>query len=283
MYLASLSSYYMQPEIYIAPKSGHEGLSRQPPMPMYTDRMIDVSIVIRAYNEAAQLEHLLTLIEGQQYDGHIEIIVVDNGSADDTPTVARRHGAKVVTLPQENFSYPKSLNIGIAAAHSPIVICTVAHAFPVSQRWISCAVRHFDDSRVVGVFSYSRSSKDGSIYDKLFDIGYWQTKLVGPTCVKWVHMGVFGAVNIAMRRSVWDGHKFDERYGAGGEDTAWAEWAISTGYKVIRDPDFVVRHSHNLRTFRQLWSQYKQWDSLKQPRPFEPSELSFRHITRDRG
>jgi glycosyltransferase involved in cell wall biosynthesis len=57
----------------------------------------ELSIVIPAKNESKGLAQLLpTLCESY---GHCEIIIVDDGSDDDTAEVARAHGAKVVVHP----------------------------------------------------------------------------------------------------------------------------------------------------------------------------------------
>jgi glycosyltransferase involved in cell wall biosynthesis len=108
----------------------------------------DVSIVIRAYNEAGPLRRLLEWTRRQEFEGAVEVIVVDNGSTDGTAAVAREFGARVVTLPQGEFSYPKSLNLGVEAARAPVVVCLVAHAYPDTTDWLARGLRHFADRRV---------------------------------------------------------------------------------------------------------------------------------------
>jgi cellulose synthase/poly-beta-1,6-N-acetylglucosamine synthase-like glycosyltransferase len=87
-----------------------------------------VSVVIRAFNEAAKLELLFEDIRNQLFSSGVEIVVVDNGSSDSTAEVAKHHGPQVVTLQQSDFSYPKSLNVGVDAASNDVVLVTVAHA-----------------------------------------------------------------------------------------------------------------------------------------------------------
>jgi glycosyltransferase involved in cell wall biosynthesis len=57
---------------------------------------IDFSVVIPAYNEALYLEPTLQSIRQQNYDGTIEVIVVDNNSSDDTAKIARRYADHVL-------------------------------------------------------------------------------------------------------------------------------------------------------------------------------------------
>ena len=51
-----------------------------------------VTVLIAAYNEQENLPDLLTAIAKQQYPGTIEIVVVDDGSTDDTVAVLKVFG-----------------------------------------------------------------------------------------------------------------------------------------------------------------------------------------------
>jgi glycosyltransferase involved in cell wall biosynthesis len=92
-------------------------------------RMIpSISVVVRAYNEAAKLEKLLEDIRRQHYGSELEVVVVDNASSDRTAEVVERFGARLVTLPKGEFTYPKSMNLAMHAASNEVVFLTVAHA-----------------------------------------------------------------------------------------------------------------------------------------------------------
>ena len=79
------------------------------------------SIVIRSYNEAEHIGRLLLGI-GQQTMPPDEVIVVDSGSTDGTPDIARSHGAQVVEIDKREFSFGRALNIGFSRAGGDIVI-----------------------------------------------------------------------------------------------------------------------------------------------------------------
>lgn len=62
--------------------------------------MPDLSIIIPAYNEAARLPAFLAHVQAwAKNDGRdIEIVVVDDGSSDDTASLAAQAGARVISL-----------------------------------------------------------------------------------------------------------------------------------------------------------------------------------------
>ncbi len=91
-----------------------------PPTPPY---LPDVSVVIPAYNEAAGIAATVRSMAGSRYLGRLEIIVVDDGSTDDTAAIARGLGIPYVrVITQPNAGKPGALNRGIAAAHSDILV-----------------------------------------------------------------------------------------------------------------------------------------------------------------
>lgn len=59
-----------------------------------------ISVIIPAYNEAPALSHVIADISRQLVK---EVIVVDNGSTDQTARVAQKHGAQVVFQPERGY------------------------------------------------------------------------------------------------------------------------------------------------------------------------------------
>lgn len=234
-------------------------------------------MIIRTLNDHDRLIELMDALDRQNYAGEREVIVVDTSSVDGTPELARARGAKVVTIAPERFSYPYAINVGIAAAAGDLAVVTVGHAVPFSDSWLRSGVRHFADAGVAGAFGPPIARRDAPLVEKVFYLtGYLKARAFGPhdaTPERWP--GILGATNCIVRRSLWEEHPFDERYGKGGEDVAWARWAIAAGYRIICDPAFSVRHSHG-NGLRQLLRQRRYWRSLDVPQPFSREELSFR-------
>jgi cellulose synthase/poly-beta-1,6-N-acetylglucosamine synthase-like glycosyltransferase/peptidoglycan/xylan/chitin deacetylase (PgdA/CDA1 family) len=84
-----------------------------------------VSVVIPAYNEEAGLEASVRSLIHTDYPAAIEVIVVDDGSTDDTPVIGDRLAREfpnVQLVRRPNGGKPAALNSGIARARYDILV-----------------------------------------------------------------------------------------------------------------------------------------------------------------
>jgi len=84
-----------------------------------------ISVVMAAYNEGKVIAETLRALLATDYKGEIEVIVVDDGSRDETAAEAERIGQvdpRVRLLQQENRGKARALQRGLAAVHSGIVV-----------------------------------------------------------------------------------------------------------------------------------------------------------------
>ena len=81
---------------------------------------MNVSIILPAYNETENLKELIPCIY-KSLKGEIEIIVVDDGSQDDTSQIAKELGAKVIRNPY-NMGNGASIKRGIREAENEILL-----------------------------------------------------------------------------------------------------------------------------------------------------------------
>jgi glycosyltransferase involved in cell wall biosynthesis len=79
-----------------------------------------VSVIIPTYNQAQYLAEAIESVLGQTYRD-FEIIVVDDGSTDKTPEIAKRFGNAVRYIRQENQGLAGARNTGIMATCSNFV------------------------------------------------------------------------------------------------------------------------------------------------------------------
>jgi len=235
-----------------------------------------VSVGIRTLNEQEKLRNLLEAIGKQDYSGEIEIVVVDNESHDKTKEVAENYGCKVINIPRDEFTYPKSMNLAAANSSGEIVILTVGHATPVTKDWISTAVKHLSADRVAGVYSPVIPMENGTFFDWLLLYpAYLRAKITGIKAYSKIAQGVFGATNCAFKKKDWEEMRFDESYQLGGEDTLWAKIQFQKGRIIIRDSRFAVRHCHYLGLVG-FFKQIAYWSKLSRPTKFSREHLSFR-------
>ena len=96
-----------------------------------------ISVVIPAYNEENAIEKTITEIEKvmkkNKIDKGSEIIIVNDGSTDNTKSVAEKCGAVVINNPT-NMGYGFSLKRGIKQAKNEMIVITDADlTYPFSS------------------------------------------------------------------------------------------------------------------------------------------------------
>ena len=90
----------------------------------------DLSVVMGTYNEEEAIETVLTDI-AEVTDGKAEVVCVD-GSSDQTPEIAREHGATVIE--QEPQGYGVAVREAILTPDRPIVVTTDCDdTYPMEQ------------------------------------------------------------------------------------------------------------------------------------------------------
>src|SRR5690349_8808390 len=116
---------------------------------------MNCSIIIRAYNEERYISRLLDGIQ-QQSIKDVEIILVDSGSTDGTVTIAESFGARVVRIPSNEFTFGRSLNLGIQAATSELIVIASAHVYPVYPDWLEALLRPFANEKIALTYGKQR-------------------------------------------------------------------------------------------------------------------------------
>lgn len=81
---------------------------------------VRVSVVIPTYNQCRYLPAAIDSVLDQDVSG-IELVVVDDGSTDATPSVIARYGDRIVAIQQPNAGAAHALNRGIGVASGALV------------------------------------------------------------------------------------------------------------------------------------------------------------------
>src|SRR5262245_33753837 len=104
------------------------------------DRWPTVSVVVCAYNAAATIDQCLATLERPTYPS-VELIVVDDGSTDDTAALARAHPS-VRLIQTSNNGLSAARNVGMQAAVGEVIAYVDADV-RVEPSWLTYLVRPF--------------------------------------------------------------------------------------------------------------------------------------------
>lgn len=97
--------------------------------------MADISIIIPAYNEEETIGKVLPQIRKvmEKEEWGYEIIVVDDGSEDQTPKIAQEYGVRLISHPT-NRGYGASIKTGLREARNEIILITDAdETYPAKE------------------------------------------------------------------------------------------------------------------------------------------------------
>lgn len=131
-----------------------------------------ISIIIPVYNEAAALGPLLTDISSLKLGDTAEIIVVDDGSTDQSSAIAAEHHA-TIHKHHTNRGYGASLKTGILAARGTFVI-TLDGDGQHSAHYIPEIIRLLQShDMVIGQRS------DNAQHDSYRMVGKWLVRMIG--------------------------------------------------------------------------------------------------------
>lgn len=232
----------------------------------------EISIIIRTRNEQRWIGGVLEKLYSQTYKD-FEIIVVDSGSTDQTLSILSKFPIKVIQIKPEEFSYPYALNLGVRNSRGEYLAILSAHSLPISNLWLEKGIKHLLQKNIMGVYGPLKAMPDGTFWDKFFHSASYlrESFLCFPKkyrIIKHGGLGVLGFTNAIIKRSLWEEHNFNEKYGIGGEDGEWANCWFSKGYYAIKDIGFTVHHSHYLN-LSQWRRQFKYWLGLTNPQPFQ--------------
>ncbi len=201
-------------------------------------KLVNCSIVIRAYNEE---KHISRLLEGirQQTLKDVEIILVDSGSRDGTVSVAESFGARIVRIPPAEFTFGRSLNYGVRAATRGLIVIASAHVYPVYPDWLESLLRPFEDESVALTYGKQRGPETAQFSEQQI-YHQWYPDRSKP----YQATAFCNNANAAIRKSLWEKNPYDETL-TGLEDLAWAKWAKDQGYAIAYVAEAEIIHVHN--------------------------------------
>jgi len=208
------------------------------------------SIIIRAYNEEEHIGRLLVGITAQTVKD-VQLILVDSGSSDRTVEIARQYAVEVVSIRPDEFTFGRSLNMGIAQARADIVVLASAHVFPVYPDWLAAMLEPFSDKKVGLVYGKQRGGDRSQFSEHQIFHQWYPDHSVRSQATPFCNNA-----NAAIRLSLWWEHPYDEAL-TGLEDLAWGKWLQEKGYSISYVAEAEVIHVHN-ESLDGIFNRYKR-------------------------
>ncbi len=209
------------------------------------------SLVIRAYNEEKHIGRLLEGVMQQTLRDECEIVLVDSGSTDATVAIASRYPVKIVHISPQEFTFGRSLNLGIENARGKFIVIASAHVYPVYPDWLEKLLEPFADAEVALTYGKQR----GNHLTKFSEHQIFARWFPDESVPRQTHPFCNNA-NAAIRRELWERHHYDETL-TGLEDLEWARWALSQGYVLSYVAEAEIIHVHE-ETPRKVFNRYRR-------------------------
>jgi glycosyltransferase involved in cell wall biosynthesis len=216
-----------------------------------------ISIIVPCYNESQFLPKLLDSFEKLDVDKNFfELIIVDNGSDDNSVEIASNKGVKVLLKPNANISAVR--NFGVQHAKGKLIAFLDADCLPTNE-WLHNSLQYIDTSEI-GLFgSIPQSPADSTWVERAWhEINIEGTRDVGFICT----------ANMFIKRTVFDEVKgFNENL-VTGEDYDLCQRVLSAGYRVVYNSTLSVIHLRYPKTLvqrflKEVWYGKEMFKILK--------------------
>ncbi len=208
----------------------------------------NVSIIVPVYNSEKTIAECIKSLKNQNYRGNFEIIVVDDGSIDNTAKIAEKNGA--IVFRQKNAGPAKARNLGAQKAKGEIFLFTDADCIS-EKNWISEMVKPFSDSKVAGVqgaYKTKQKSTTAKFNQLEIEYRYERMKRLSEN-LDWI-----GSYSAGYRKKdYFEANGFDESFPkASGEDPELSYKISKKGKKLVFNEKAIVYHKHPETILRYL-------------------------------
>jgi rhamnosyltransferase len=196
---------------------------------------------MRSFNEAWAIGDTIRQLRTQDFDGEIELIVIDSGSTDGSIDIIENAApAKFIQIPPGTYIPGVVLNRGAREASHDWIVYLNADATPVGRNWLTDLLKPCLDSPKFGA-AFSRQIPRP---DCMAVFAHDYDRCFGPNrqSKTWDHF--FSMVSSVTRRSVLDQAPIREdlQY---AEDDEWTRRLAARGFEILYAIDSVAMHSHN--------------------------------------
>jgi GT2 family glycosyltransferase len=215
----------------------------------------NVSVVIPTYNGSKRLPECLKALMAQDYNGTVEVIVVDDGSTDGTAELVEKEFPHVVLMKQRNQGPAAARNVGARMAQGELLLFTDDDCVP-EKNWISQMVLPFaKDDNVVGVKG-AYKTRQRPLVARFVQLEYEDKyrKLAQNRYIDFID-----TYSAGYRRNVFiKSGGYDTQFRvACAEDIELSYRLSEAGLKMVFNADAIVFHTHPDSLRRYLAKKYK--------------------------
>lgn len=219
----------------------------------------DVSIIVPVHNGEKHIKECIDSLLSIDYPKeHLEIIVVDNNSTDNTASIVKKY--PVIYLFEKKIGSYNARNNGIKNSRGDIVAFTDVDCV-VHKNWIKYLVKIFEkDEKIGGVGGNIVSMGSENLVSRYTD----EKKFFSQESNTSGNRPFIITANAAYRRNVLiQAGLFDEKfYSSADVDISWR--IKNLGYKIKYEPKAIVYHKHR-ETLRGLFKQFFKYGSALAP------------------
>jgi glycosyltransferase involved in cell wall biosynthesis len=212
-----------------------------------------ISIVIPTFNGSSRIGNCLDALLDQVAGRNVEILVIDDGSTDDTAVVVGRY-PKVRLLTQANSGPATARNLGASEARGAIILFTDDDCVPMPN-WLSAMLAPFKDSAVVAAKGTYRT-RQRRLTARFVQIEYEDRYrlMAGLDSIDFVD-----TYSAAFRRDRFlEMSGYDDSFPvACAEDIELSYRMSARGWKMKFAPAAIVYHTHPDGFWRYLKKKYK--------------------------
>lgn len=123
---------------------------------------LSVAVLILNWNGRSLLQTCLPLLLNQTY-GNYQVVVVDNGSSDESVAFIAEHFPQVRLIQnEENLGFSRGINVGLSQVEADVAVL-LNNDVLVQPNWLEELVRPFTTSSEIGIVGCKLLYPDGSV------------------------------------------------------------------------------------------------------------------------
>jgi cellulose synthase/poly-beta-1,6-N-acetylglucosamine synthase-like glycosyltransferase len=252
--LLFISLYF---EVFLLVAFLERKLKKQSQRSSVTADFPSVAIIVPCYNEEATVALTLRSLMALSYPkDKLRIVVVDDGSTDNTRRVAEEFAPQVTVLHKENGGKHTAMNLGLAHANADLIGCLDADSVVEPDALLNIAPI-FQNPQVAAVTPGIHTKEPGNLLQHMQKVEYrlsiFNRFMLAALGSAFITPGPFSIFRTSVIRELggW-------RYAHSTEDLEMALRVQEAGYLIGNAPKAVV-HTATPSTFKHLFRQRVRW------------------------